>query len=410
MKSRLLLLLCALPGLALHAAETTAAAATPADTQAPVDQGQDLIEYLVDLLLHKLGLPNNGNTLTHWALFAGFIIASWVLRNFVTTAVFNVLKHFASKTETTLDDKLFPALEGPTKGLVFVVGTLMAFKVLKLSAGMDASVGYAYKVAFPAVIFWGLIKAIDAIIEHLGEMARERGMGIAAFLPLVKKVVVILFVIIATLTIIQSFGYDVKTFLAGLGIGGLAFALAAQDTIANLFGSFVVAMDQPFHVGDTVQIGSHTGKVEGIGMRSTKLRTPARTLIAIPNRTVANDAIVNFTRMPQRRVDQTIGLTYDTTPEQMASILGELRQLLNKDPEVHKDSATVYFTNYGDSSLDIQVVYFTANPDWAKHLETRERINLAIMKLIADRKLSFAFPTRTIQLEGPVAKSLAKLS
>jgi len=404
----LLLLLCALPGLALHAAEATAAA--PAATQAPVDQGQDLLEYLVDLLLHKLGLPTNGNTLAHWGLFAALIIASWVLRKFVTTAVFNVLKHFASKTETTLDDKLFPALEGPTKGLVFVLGTLMAFKVLKLSAGMDATVGYAYKIAFPAVIFWGLIKAIDAIIEHLGEVARERGMGIAAFLPLVKKVVIILFVIIAALTIIQSFGYDVKTFLAGLGIGGLAFALAAQDTIANLFGSFVVAMDQPFHVGDTVQIGAHTGKVEGIGMRSTKLRTPARTLIAIPNRSVANDAITNFTRMPQRRVDQTIGLTYDTSAEQMQGVLEDLRQLLRKDPEVHQETIAVNFTTYNASSLDVQIVYFTSNPDWAKHLETRERINLAIMKVVANRKLSFAFPTQTVQLDGPVAKSLAKLA
>jgi len=369
----------------------------------------DLIEHVVDVILEKSGVDTSGNTntITHWSVFAVLLVAAWVLRTFICTTFFNILKHFASKTETTLDDKLFPALEGPTKGLIFVVGTLMAFKVLKLAPQVDSSVGIAYKIAFPAVIFWGIIRALDAIVEHLGEVAKAKGMGMAAFMPLIKKTVIGVFIILATLTIIQSFGYDVKTFVAGLGIGGLAFALAAQDTIANLFGSFVVAIDQPFKVGEFVRIGAHEGTVEDIGMRSTKLRTPARTLIAIPNRTVANEAITNITRMPQRRVDQIIGLTYDTTEEKMLGIVQDIRGILTSDPEVHQQTVVVNFVNYNASSMDIQMLYFTSNPDWAKHMETRERINLRIMRAVKERGLSMAFPTQTLLLDGPVAKALA---
>ena len=367
-----------------------------------------LIEHIVHTVLNAFGIQSSGTSLIHWCIFAGLIILSYVIRKFITTALFRVLRKFASKTETTLDDKLFPALEGPCKGLIFVFGTFTAFKVLKLAPSVDSGVSFAYKVAFPAVVFWGVIKTIDAVIDHLGEMGRSKGMGIAAFLPLIKKTVVVIFVILGALTIIQSFGYDVKAFLTGLGIGGLACALAAQDTIANLFGSFVVAIDQPFHVGDTVTIGSYTGKVEGIGMRSTRLRTPERTLIAIPNRTVANEAITNLTRMPQRRVDQTLGLTYDTTPDQLEAFINDVREILKAEPGVHQESIVVNFVDYGPSSLDIKVIYFSSDPDYIRHLQLRERVNMRFMRAVAARNLSFAFPTQTIQLEGPVARSLAK--
>ena len=385
-----------------HAAAT--AAVTPA--HGAVAATPDLPERLVDLLLAKFGVSSNGNTPTHWTIFACVLIISWILRKFVTTAIFAVLKRLAAHTETTFDDRLFPALEEPFKSLVFVMGSYAALKVLRMPPALSHAVDVTYKVAFPIVIFWGVLRTIDAVVEHLGAVANKKGLGIAAFLPLIKKTVIVLFVIVATLTIIESFGYDVRTFLTGLGIGGLAFALAAQDTLANLFGSLVVAVDQPFRVGDFVQIGAHTGTVEDIGMRSTKVRTAARTLIALPNRTVANEAVINFSRMPQRRIDQTLGLSYDTTPEQMEQFLADLRNLFQADPDLHRESIWICFSGYGDSTLDIEMIYFTASPSWEKHLEIKERINLKIMRLVAARRLSFAFPTRTIQLDPGTVRAI----
>uniref|UniRef100_UPI00404B116D mechanosensitive ion channel family protein n=1 Tax=Cephaloticoccus sp. TaxID=1985742 RepID=UPI00404B116D len=247
-------------------------------------------------------------------------------------------------------------------------------------------------------MFWLFLRAFDTLLDHLQSAAKDKQMGIAAFMPWIKKTLIAIFVVFGGLMIAQSLGADVKAFLAGLGIGGLAFALAAQDTIANVFGSIVVAIDQPFKVGEFVQIGSLKGTVEDIGLRSTKLRTPERTLIFIPNKSVASDPVTNYTRMPQRRVDLSIGLTYDTTPEAMEAILGDFREILKNDPDVHQEFFLANFSGYGAFSLDITIIYFANDPNFAKALELRERINLKYMRAVNARGLSFAFPTQTLHV------------
>jgi MscS family membrane protein len=196
----------------------------------------------------------------------------------------------------------------------------------------------------------------------------------------------------------------VKAILAGLGIGGLAFALAAQDTLANIFGAIVVAVDQPFRVGEVVRIGASEGRVEDIGLRSTKIRTLSRTVISVPNKTVAAEAITNRSRFPHRQIDQTLGFTYDTTPEQLEAMAAELRALLRADPGVHPDVIVVSFANFGASALELQLTWFTADFDWVKHMEARDRINLKIMRAVAARGLAFAFPTTTVHAAPSRAK------
>ena len=217
-----------------------------------------------------------------------------------------------------------------------------------------------------------------------------------------------LILVFGVLVAAQSLGADVKAFLAGLGIGGLAFALAAQDTLSNVFGSVVVAIDQPFRIGETVQIGAHTGTVEDIGLRSTKLRTPQRTLVIIPNKTVASEAINNFSRMPQRRIEQTIGLTYGSKPDQLEALVNDIRALLRGAPEIHQEFIAVNFLNFGASSLDIQIIYYAADPDLKKASDLRERVNLAVMRLVEQHGLSFAFPTQTIEFAGAIAERLVR--
>ena len=169
----------------------------------------------------------------------------------------------------------------------------------------------------------------------------------------------------------------------------------------------MVVLDRPFKVGDYIRIGSCEGTVEDIGLRSTRLRSSARTQIVLPNKTAAAESIINYTRMPQRRVDQTIGLTYNTTAEQMEGVLADIRKILQEDPGVHQEFVTVNFTAYNESSLDIQITYFTADPDFRKHLNVRERINLKIMRAVVARGLSFAFPTQTLHVDDEVARKLA---
>lgn len=359
----------------------------------------DFLEAIVDGALNIFDVRSSGNTTAHYVVAALLLIGAFLLRRVVTVFIFGFLRKISARTKTTLDDKLFAAIEEPVSALIVVTGIVSALKVLKLSVAGDEALGYATTIAYSLVLFWLFFQTLSTVLDHLQHAASERHMGIAAFMPWIKKTLIAVFIIFAVLMIAQSLGMNVKAFLAGLGIGGLAFALAAQDTIANVFGSIVVAIDQPFKLGEFVQIGSSMGSVEDIGLRSTKLRTPQRTLIIIPNKTVASETVTNYSRMPQRRVDLTVGLTYDTTPEQMEAILGDIREILQTDPAVHQDFLAVNFMNYGASSLDIQIIYFAADPDFVKALQLREAINLKIMRAVAARGLSFAFPTQTVHIE-----------
>ena len=396
-------------GDAAQAANTTAAAAAMATGKATA-RAPDFLEHVVDVTLQLFNVKDSANDTAHYVISAALLALAFLLRRIVTGVIFAQLKKFAAKTETTLDDKLFPALEGPAAAFVLVTGIFAALKVLRLSESTDAAVSYGATAAFSLVIFWGLLRAFNAVLDHAQEVAIEKQLGIAAFMPWIKKTLLVIFVVIGVLMVIQSLGYaeNVKTLLAGLGIGGLAFALAAQDTIANLFGSIVVAIDQPFKIGEAVKIGSSEGVVEDIGLRSTKLRPPGKNLIIIPNKTVASEAIINNSRFTQRRVEQVISLTYDTTAEQIEAIVAEFRQLILREAEVDPASVMVYFRDYSESSLDLWVVYLTKDPDLKKHYELRQRINLAMMRAVAAHSLSFAFPTQTMHLDGPVAKALVE--
>lgn len=380
---------------------------TRAKASGPRVHTPELMEHLVDGLLERFHADTDQNTPIRYGICAAILVFTFLLRHLVTNIVFSLLGRLAKHTETTLDDELFAALNTPVATLVTVIGGVGALKALKLSESADNALAYAYTVAFCLVVFWLLFRAFNTVLDHMHELAKQKQMGVAAFMPWIKKSAITIFIIFGALLTAQSLGWDVKAFLAGLGIGGLAFALAAQDTIANLFGSVVVAIDQPFKVGETVQIGAHQGVVEDIGLRSTKIRTTAKALVVIPNKTVAAESVTNLSRFTQRRIDQMLGLTYDAKPAQLEAIVEDIRKLITDTDGVEAKSVVVNFVSFGASSLDIQVIYLTITPDFQQHLKIRQEINLKIMKAIEARGLAFAFPTQTVQLDGPIARQLA---
>lgn len=367
----------------------------------------DFLEHLVDSILSLFNIRTSGNTGTHYAISALLLVIALLARRIVTRLLFPLLRKLAAKTATTLDDKLFPALEGPVAAFVMVVGIFAALKVLKLTPEADSYITYGSRVAFSLAVFWGLWRALAALLEHASEMAHAKSLGIAAFMPWIKKTLLTVFMVLGVLLTIQGLGYDVKAILAGLGIGGLAFALAAQDTIANIFGAIVVAVDQPFKIGETVRIGQNVGGVEDIGLRSTRIRLADKSLMVIPNKTVAAETITNLSRFTRRRVEQVIGLTYDTKPQQLEEIVAEIRRIVTSQPEVDAPGVMVYFRDLSASSLDIWVVYETPDPDFQKSMQVKQRINLLVMKAVEDRGLSFAFPTQTVHLAGDLAARMA---
>ncbi len=399
---------------AARAARDAEQAATQSKAAAAVASGNadvhtpDFLEHIVDAVLALFDVRNSGNTATHYTIAAVFLIGAYILRRVVTYFIFGIFRRLASRTKTTLDDKLFVALEAPVALLIVVIGAVAALKVLKLSPAADRGIAYGYTLAFSFVIFWLLLRAFNTLLDHAGEIARGRNMGVAAFMPWIKKTLITVFVIFGVLMVAQSLGADVKAFLAGLGIGGLAFALAAQDTLANVFGSVVVAIDQPFKIGEFVQIGANSGTVEDIGLRSTKLRRVDKALIVVPNKIVAAEPVVNLSRFTQRRVEQVFGLTYSTEPAQMSAIVEEIRAMILAEEEVDPTSVIVQFRDLSASSLDIWCVYVVKSPDFLKHMKLRQRLNLKIMEAVAARGLSFAFPSQSVYIEGAVARALTE--
>jgi MscS family membrane protein len=199
---------------------------------------------------------------------------------------------------------------------------------------------------------------------------------------------------------LQNLGINVSAFIASLGLGGLAFALAAKDTAANLFGGFAILTDNMFKIGDWIKVGSAEGIVEDIGMRTTKIRAFDKRLIVMPNATIANSAVDNFSRRDRRRIVMRIGLVYSTTPAIMNKILQEIREMLKNHPMIHDDPLFVYFDEFDDSSLSLFFYLFTKTADWEKYLQIREDINLKIMDIVEKNGTDFAFPSQSIYFEN----------
>jgi len=216
--------------------------------------------------------------------------------------------------------------------------------------------------------------------------------------PLIRKSLKILVVIVGIVLISQSFGRDLTGLLAGLGIGGLALALAAQDTLGNLFGSLTVLLDRPFHVGDWIKIDSVEGTVEEVGFRSTRIRTFYDSLISLPNSHLTSAAVDNLGVRNYRRWSTMLGLAYETPPDEVEAFCEGVRELIRTHPDTRKDYFHVYFNGFGDFALEIMLYVFFICPDWGRELQARHALATDILRLAADLGVEFAYPTQTLYL------------
>ena len=199
--------------------------------------------------------------------------------------------------------------------------------------------------------------------------------------------------------IIREWGYDIAGLLAGLGLGGLAVALAARETIANLFGSITIMTDRPFSVGDWIETPHVEGIVEEIRLRSTLVRTFSHTLVTIPNSVLANSAITNWSQMGKRRITYKLGVSYDSTRAQLQEAVEQIKSMLDNHPDIHPQTVFVYFTDFGDSALELFLYFFTKTIVWQEYLSIRQDINLKIMGILEKLGMKTAFPSRSIYIE-----------
>jgi MscS family membrane protein len=348
-------------------------------------------------------------TLGELAFSFAIVLLTVILRSLVTRVVFSGLKKAASKTRFAYDDRLIDALEKPVSSFLLLLGLFLAAGVLPVDPAWRELLTTGFRVLSVVILFWALFRLSDVLVDIMTRLSARTGSdSFRGFGDLVKKSLRVFIALVGAVMVIDNLGYNIGGLIATLGIGGAAFAFAAKDTIANFYGSIALALDRPFRVGDWIKVGDQVdGDVEEIGLRSTKVRTFPKTVVSIPNAVLANEVIDNQTRMPKRRVKQVVGVTYETSPDTMEALTAAIRKLLEDDEGVHNEFILVNWTDFGGSSLDILVYYFTATVKWAEYLAVRQRINVKIARAVADHGSSVAFPTRTLYLEGDVARQLA---
>jgi MscS family membrane protein len=210
--------------------------------------------------------------------------------------------------------------------------------------------------------------------------------------------------VFAFLVLAKEWGYDVSGLVAGLGLGGLALAMASKDSLANIFGGLLILADKPFAIGDWIQTSSIEGTVEEVTFRCTKIRTIEQALVHIPNSNLTNVAIVNFSRRKKRRASFTLGLTYAAKRKEVEACVAAIKKLLSESDELAQEAGDCFvaFEEYADSSLNIRIIFHTLAVDYIGHSRSREKINLAIFDVVESLGLSIAFPSRSLYLETPL--------
>lgn len=339
-------------------------------------------------------------------LFIGIfikIICDFIISKMEST----LLKKFKSNQENLNQIKklkrkeILHALNKPLGFFLMSSFWLFILYSLQLPSFIERKMGFLIQVLFSFSILWFAYRLVGLLTIVLSKIAKETENPLDdQVIPFVEKFFRILILIIGGLVIFQNLGFNVMSLVAGLGLGGLAFALAAKDTASNLFGSFMILMDRPFQIGDWIVAGKVEGTVEGIGFRSTRIRTFYNSLVSIPNSFLANVSIDNMGRRAYRRIKTYLGITYDTPLKKIEQFVEGIKEIIRTEKYTRKEDFHVVFNQYGESSLNILIYFFLKTSNWGIELKEREQIFLKIYKLAETLNIQFAFPTQSLWIEG----------
>jgi MscS family membrane protein len=334
-----------------------------------------------------------------WLALVLTIPSAWALAHLLSRATRAVLGRIAARTAATWDDVLVKRLAGPLTLSWFLAICYGVLPWLELSPRTVGWIKRGLHGLLLVALFWALFRVVDVVAEGLKRSRWSRDQSASrALIPLGTRVAKVGLAAASVVMLLSELGYPVASLLAGLGIGGLAVALAARSTLENLFGAFSIGADQPFREGDVVKIEDFVGTVEAVGLRSTKIRTLDRTLISFPNGKLADMKVESYSARDRLRLACTVGLVYETTAEQMRAVLAGLESVLRKHPKIWPDDVVVRFKELAASSLDIEVMAWFLTRDWGEFQSIRQEILLQFMEVVAAAGTSFAFPTQTVHV------------
>lgn len=352
-----------------------------------------------------------GNTLGQYATSLIILMLGLIFTRYFSRLANRLLfRLFSRYTEGIHIDRFHQLLQKPVHFALMLLVIFIALSNIHLSWAPELAAlpGFSAKVflyrIFQIVLYssfiWIALRLADffslLMVHRAAQADNKYSSQVIPFLVDALKIVI---TIIGILTILSSvFGLNVATLVAGLGIGGLAVALAARETLENLMGSFTIFLDKPFVVGDMVKVGSFQGVVERVGFRSTRLRTLDKSYVTLPNKKMVDSELDNLSLRTFRRANFNIGLTYSTSPATILAVVNEIQQYIDNHPLTNQDGR-VRFTGFGASSLDIMVMYLVDTTDWTTFLDVQQQINFQIMEIVKNNKAEFAFPSTSLYVE-----------
>ncbi|MCW5909145.1 MAG: mechanosensitive ion channel family protein [Chitinophagales bacterium] len=336
------------------------------------------------------------NSIADWLVSALIITVTLIIARLLYILLSRVVKVFTSKTETKLDDLLVDKLETPAIFCTILIGLNVALERLHFTPASDTYIHRAFVFLTAISITWFLVRVVHALIEEYLRpySQREDNQLDEQVIMLVERGASLILWTLGVIAGLNNAGFDVGALIAGLGIGGLALALAAQDTVKNIFGGVMVFLDKPFKLGDRIKIGSFDGFVDYIGIRSTRIKTLEGRIVTIPNAQFSDSPIENITIEPARRIVTVLGLVYETSPEKLQEAIRILRNISDTSTRVINTDTLVFFENFGAYSLDIKFVYFIRKGE--EIFSVQSEINTEILKRFNEAGLQFAYPTQTL--------------
>ncbi len=335
------------------------------------------------------------NKLWQYLVFFGIIIVSILIGKIFYYFSKTKLRKLAEKSETKLDDILIDILEEPLVLFIVTGGIWGGSKVLTLNPSATDIFKNIVLVMIAISITWFIVRLSDMLLTHFVEPLVDKSESKLddQILPILRKSIRFTIIILSTIVVLSNLGYDILSILAGLGIGGLALALAAQDAVKNIIGGFSIFWDKPFQIDEFVEIAGKAGTVSEVGLRSTRLKTVGGTTYVMPNSKVADAILENFSTRTSRRMVVNIGLTYDTSAKKMEESFKIIDSTIKAIEGINKDDIMIRFVNFGAFSLDLEIVYWiTDMSNWKMIIHN---VNMGLKRNLDDAGVDMAFPTET---------------
>lgn len=336
-----------------------------------------------------------GNPVKAWLIAFAIAAACMIACRLFQSIVISRIKRISGRTQTTVDDFAVLVLQRSAMPLLYIVSLYAGIHYLWIDEKVKRIINIATLVAAVFFITRAIVDVIGYLLQSFAAKRNETQTRQAKGLLLIARIIIW---IAAIIFLADNLGYNITTIITGLGIGGIAIALAAQTILGDLFGYFVIFFDKPFETGDFITVGEMSGSVEYVGVKTTRLRALSGEQLIVSNSNLTNSKIQNYKRMDKRRVVFSIGVVYETSADTLKKIPALLKQVVESHADIQFDRA--HFSGFGDFSLKFEVVYYILTADYNLYMDRQQSIYLGIVEKFAAEQIGFAYPTQTILLPG----------